>query len=501
MMTKTAIKISSRILLFAALLVVMNYVYQFFFFENDLQKYSEVINLVRAVPDDADIIYIGESSNITFRANDIDKRPISGFVGEYFPELIVADITKPASHAGIYKVLLSNLPESDARRTIVVTLNLRSFNAQWVYSKLETALQKSMILLQDYPPLYNRFVLSFKIYDIKSDKEREEQFRTQWVQDTLRFPNEVSFYTVPDWDAQVRNNGVKNPDSSRNEELTTLACHYIKAYAFQIDTVGSPRTRDINDIIELAEQRGWNLIFNLLAENTEKAQELVGDDLLFLMEQNRILLIDYLQKRGIKVVDNLYAIESEQFIDQNWTTEHYAEKGRKIIAANVAGQLQQFYSEEFSNIDIVNRIQTSFFNDCEGKLIWGQMGTLSDEQAFSGKYASKTGKGDEYGLTFEYPFTAIPDSMKNTLKIDFKVFQYSAQHDAKLVIQAQGKNMQEYWNGILLTEQIQGVEKWEDFQYMLQIPDNIKQAELIKVYVFNPSNEIIYIDDFEVVFE
>lgn len=500
-MTKTATKISTRILLLAIILVAMNYVYKYSFFEKDLQEYSDVINLVRAVPVDADIVYIGESSNVTFRANDIDKRPISGFVGDYFPGLSVADITKPASHAGTYKVLLSNLPKSNVKKTIVVTLNLRSFNAQWIYSKLETALQKSMILLQNYPPLYNRFVLSFKMYDIKSDKEREEQFKTQWIQDTLRFPYEVSFFNVPDWDAEMRDKGIKNPDGSRNEEMTTLACHYIKAYAFQIDTIDNPRTQDIIDIIELAEQRGWNLIFNLLAENTEKAQELVGDDLLFLMEQNRLVLTNFLQRRGITVVDNLYTVASDQFIDQNWTTEHYAEEGRKIIATNVAEQLQMIYPEGFEDVDIVNRVQTSFYNDCEGKLIWGQMRTISDENSFSGKYSSKTGKGDEYSLTFEYPFTAIPDSMKNILKIDLKVFQYSNQHDAKVVIQAQGKNMQEYWNGILLTDYIQDTEEWEDFNYILRIPDNVKQAELIKIYVFNPSNNIILIDDFKVEFE
>ena len=47
------------------------------------------------------------------------------------------------------------------------------------------------------------------------------------------------------------------------------------------------------------------------------------------------------------VVDNLSAIEDQQFIDQDWTTEHYGEKGRKTIAKNVAGALRAWYGDEY----------------------------------------------------------------------------------------------------------------------------------------------------------
>ncbi|PKP23961.1 MAG: DUF4843 domain-containing protein, partial [Bacteroidetes bacterium HGW-Bacteroidetes-22] len=146
-------KLSLKIVLLLVLLIVLNFVYKTWFYESDLQKYAELINLVRAVPNDADIVYIGESSNITFRGDDIDKRPISAFIADYFPGLKTYDITKPASHAGIYKVLLENIPVESKVKTIVVTLNLRSFDAQWIYSNLETSLQKSLVLIKPYPPL------------------------------------------------------------------------------------------------------------------------------------------------------------------------------------------------------------------------------------------------------------------------------------------------------------------------------------------------------------
>ena len=51
------------------------------------------------------------------------------------------------------------------------------------------------------------------------------------------------------------------------------------------------------------------------AENVEKAESLVGEDQLFM--------------------------------DQTWTTEHYAERGRKTIAKGVAAAMKIWYGDEY----------------------------------------------------------------------------------------------------------------------------------------------------------
>ena len=151
--THIAVRILSLVLLFLG----MNLLYKHMFFEKDLQLYSSIINLVRDVPPDADIIYVGESSNNTAHQDDQDKRKISDFIADYYPSLAMYDLTKPAAHAGIFKVLLQQFPEESEVETVIVTLTLRSFNAQWIHSPLETPLQKSVVLLKPYPPLFNRF--------------------------------------------------------------------------------------------------------------------------------------------------------------------------------------------------------------------------------------------------------------------------------------------------------------------------------------------------------
>jgi len=329
------------------LFFVMNLVYKSLFYEKDLQKYSSIINLVRDVPLDADIIYLGESSNNTVRADDLDKRKISDFMGDYFPGLGIYDLTKPAAHAGIFKVLLEQMPEESEVETVIVTLTLRSFNAQWIHSPLETSLQKGLVLLRPYPPLVNRFLLSFKAYEIKSGEEREADFKKQWQRDKLSFPYAFPHEHVREWDRWMAYQGIPDSSGEIDRALTELACHYIKAYGFQIDTLHNPRIADFDGIVELARARGWKLVFNLMAENTEKAGKLVGKDLIYLMNENRELLLKYYGAKGVMVVDNLSRVEDEQYIDQNWTTEHYAEKGRKTVAKNLAGAIRSLYPEEF----------------------------------------------------------------------------------------------------------------------------------------------------------
>ena len=100
----------------------------YIFFEKDIQKHSDIINLLRKVVNDKDeIVYVAESSNIAYREDDNDKRSISDFIADYYPSIKFGNITKEASHAGIYYELLRNIPENSSVKTVIVTLNLRSF--------------------------------------------------------------------------------------------------------------------------------------------------------------------------------------------------------------------------------------------------------------------------------------------------------------------------------------------------------------------------------------
>ena len=493
-------KILIRIIVIAVVLFAFNYIYKRFFYEQDIQKYSEIINLLRDVQDNSEILYLGESSNFTFRSDDVDKRPISEFIADYYPEKKLGTINKGAVHAGIYKVILENIPESSPVETIIITMNLRSFNAGWRYSKLETSLQKQIVLLKDNPPLFNRFILSFKGYDIKDDDQRTKQVKRNWRKNKLEFPFDFPYTTVTDWDREMAKINWLKPDGTRDKDKVQLGCHYVKTYAFQIDTNSNQRIKDFDNIVKLCKKRGWNLVLNLMAENLEKANTLVGKELVYLMKQNRDLLVDRYSKKGVIVVDNLNNIHNDQYIDQNWTTEHYAETGRKTIANNVADSLKVFYHDKYVKPDYTEKVRTKFFHDCEKTIPWGQMSSLTDEKAFSGKKSSKTGNGNDFSIAFSFPFQKIPDTSRNICNVEFQLFQSSIDKTPKLVIALSGENIDFNWHGKELINFTKTINEWSKISYSYKIPKAAQQGDLIKVYVYNPGKNIIYIDDLKIEF-
>jgi hypothetical protein len=131
-------------------------------------------------------------------------------------------------------------------------------------------------------------------------------------------------------------------------EKIQLACHFIKAYAFNLDE-SNARIKDFDAIKEWCSKNNVKLDLNLMAENTEYADSLVGKELVFLMRENRDYLVKRYNGRNCVVVDNLEAVRGKDFIDQNWTTEHYVLRGRMKIAKNLADSIRSQFNEYYKN--------------------------------------------------------------------------------------------------------------------------------------------------------
>lgn len=344
-------KISIRLLIVSLFIAILNLIYNYFFYEKDLQeKCTEVFEIKKAQPL-TDIFYFAESSNFNARDDDSIKNSISEIINFFYPSLKITSINKPATHAGIYKYWLKQIDKTVAKpKAIIVTLNMRSFDAMWRNSILETQLQESIVLVKPYPNVLNRFMLSLQAFDNKTDKQREQIMLNDWNTTKLIFPFEFKYKTVREWDYCTNfENFYKNPDGTKNENKTILACHFIKAYAVNINDQNS-RIKDFDEIADFCKSNKINLYFNLLAENIDYADSLVGKELVFLMKQNRDFLIKRYQKNNCVVVDNLELVKGIEFTDQNWTTEHYSYKGRMIIAKNVAEALKKEFPKEFKKV-------------------------------------------------------------------------------------------------------------------------------------------------------
>ena len=458
-----------RILMAAALLFVLNWIYTKWFFKKDVAEHSDILELVWQVTEDScRIVYLGESSNNTCGVQETDKRKISAYLGEYFPEVKTGDMTKAASHAQTYYYLLKNIPKKSTVETVVVTMNLRSFDARWIYSNLETPLRKQLVLMEKYPPLMNRFLLALKAYPIRSEAELDSLTRQHWREDPLVFPYDFEWDNVYQWDSATAWQGRNNYEGQYDPKWTELVCHYIKSYGFFL-TDDNPRLKDFDDIVALSRKRGWHLVFNLMAENVDKANCLVGKDLMYLMKHNH----DYLMNRyghleGVTVVDNLNLVRDVNFIDQDWTTEHYYEEGRRIIAKNVAEALKAYYPDEYREIDLKCDEGHYYFGDDECQL----------------------DAATPYGPTLTLSADSLQEDWER-VNVAFMMRQTDTLHKTQLVVSlivAQDNAINACYD---VKPQILKIGAWDFATFDLPVDSTMRAAQQVGIFVQNPSENAV----------
>lgn len=331
-------RVTYRIIGLILILIASNYLYKYTLYSSDWKKAAPCAYQCRALPKNTDLVYFGESSNFTVDGNDSTQLYISELVQHFSPDLKLITIDTPAVHAGIYKYwikqMTGNLPKG-----ILVTMNLRSFDAAWIHSKLETPLIRSIRLLKEGPVVFNRFMLSAKSFEDKTPEEREKDMLRNWKKTKLVFPFDFKYKSVRDWDRAVADGSWLRPDGTWDTKRIELAAHYIKGFAFNINEQ-NPRIKDFDEIANWGKQNGVQVYFNILAENVAQADSLVGKELVFLMKNNRDYLKDRYGKMGAVVIDNLESAGYNDFLDKDWPTEHYNYKGRIAIAKKIVEHLK-----------------------------------------------------------------------------------------------------------------------------------------------------------------
>lgn len=341
------VKVVIRIGLIVVILTVLNWLYTVTTYKRDLTEKCEQAIEIPANQPTTDLFYFAESSNFSYAETDSVKASISELTQQFFPSLKITAINKAATHAGIFRAWLNLLdPALKMPRALVITLNMRSFDAAWINSSLETPLQESLVFTRPYPHLLNRFLLSLQAFDNKTEKQREHDMLDDWATTRLEFPFPAKYHTVREWDQGMANGGHVNADGSWNMPKIELACHYIKTYAFNIGP-SNPRVKDFDAISAWCSEHKVPLYLNLLAENVEYADSLVGKELVFLMRRNRDWLVKRYTRPGCTVVDNLELVNGRDYTDQNWTTEHYNLRGRMNVARNLASHLQKEFKQNY----------------------------------------------------------------------------------------------------------------------------------------------------------
>ncbi|MBO7492727.1 MAG: hypothetical protein J6T87_01115 [Bacteroidales bacterium] len=333
-------KLLVRLLMLLAVLAVLDIIYYFTLYKKDIDESTTLMEISQRANKGIDIVYLGESSNFSYAETDTDRRFICMMIEDSLPGHHVGNLSKGACHAGIYYDILRNIPKKSDVKTAIVTVNMRSFTSEWIYSNLETPLRKEQIMLKKAPALYKRMLLAFKAYPIWTEKERSSLIKRGFKRQTFVLPHPFPYQNANEWDHGVGYNCILYNGIQPSMDSIALACHHIKHFACTLDDK-NPRIKDFDKIVKLCKKRGWQPVFNILAENVDQIDSLCGPDLLYLLEQNVKYVTDRYESQGVIVVNNLTAVRDTDFFDRDFPTEHYRQTGRQAVAKNVSETLKK----------------------------------------------------------------------------------------------------------------------------------------------------------------
>jgi len=286
-------------------------------YKKERVKFSPVAGKLDSAFLYGDVVYLGESSNTSFNPwTDTFGYSVSEFLQMYLPQNRVRGVSHDGYHVGLFSQMLGLMPEhwtDSARKTVVITVNMRSFGPSAMFNGNEASNQQEAIFYSHRTALLNRVFVSLHHYDSRDAREMERA-KTQWFRTKdLRLnggagnhygnthgdggmvsKGEEFFYhsTVKWWLRDLQRQYAPVSGDADLARVMPMAEAYLKEFAFLLDEE-NPRVRALDAIVSKCKREQVNVVFVLLMPNYDHANRLFGEELTQLMDYN----MDFLRNR------------------------------------------------------------------------------------------------------------------------------------------------------------------------------------------------------------
>ena len=286
-------------------------------YKKERVKFSPVAGKLDSAFLYGDVVYLGESSNTSFNPwTDTFGYSVSEFLQMYLPQNRVRGVSHDGYHVGLFSQMLGLMPEhwtDSARKTVVITVNMRSFGPSAMFNGNEASNQQEAIFYSHRTALLKRVFVSLHHYDSRDAREMERA-KTQWFRTKdLRLnggagnhygnthgdggmvsKGEEFFYhsTVKWWLRDLQRQYAPVSGDADLARVMPMAEAYLKEFAFLLDEE-NPRVRALDAIVSKCKREQVNVVFVLLMPNYDHANRLFGEELTQLMDYN----MDFLRNR------------------------------------------------------------------------------------------------------------------------------------------------------------------------------------------------------------
>ncbi len=279
-------KIAVKGIILIVALIVLNFIYKVTLWKSDMEEYSGVYQKIENAKN-ADILYLGDCSDSYFGKENEGEKGIGQLLDSLLLDKNVETISEIGFHAGMYYSILNQVPDESKIKTVIVTMNLRSFSELIMNNYTSNSINQRLIILDNnYPVLLNRFFLSFRKAKLYTGDEYIAMRIKGWKENKITLQS-TQYKTLYAWKQAFENGECANYNKNWNELMKEKGLAFITNYGFQINPKENLRISDFDKIVSLSNKRNWQLIFHLLPENIQESKELVGEYLIELIKYNR----------------------------------------------------------------------------------------------------------------------------------------------------------------------------------------------------------------------
>ncbi|MBW6489625.1 MAG: hypothetical protein K0B15_00390 [Lentimicrobium sp.] len=145
----------------------------------------------------------------------------------------------------------------------------------------------------------------------------------------------------------------------------------------------------------------------------------------------------------------------------------------------------------FSDFENSDSLQTS------EPVVWKNLSSLQEGHAYSGKIASKLDQQNEFSAVFEAKTGYIAETNPKRFTFQAMVFSPDPFPTAFMVASISGTD---FYRSYPISEFLPVAGKWEKVRTSFTLPDSLKPADQLKVYIWNRKKNEVLVDDFSLEF-
>lgn len=144
---------------------------------------------------------------------------------------------------------------------------------------------------------------------------------------------------------------------------------------------------------------------------------------------------------------------------------------------------------------------TTFSNDMDNVKMWNNPANVVKGIAHSGNYSCKLDTANIYSFGFNTLLGDALTQMPKKINVSLWVYSLISNPASSLVVEINNNGQQIFWKNADFKTTVSKTKDWTEIKASFDLPTNLNPKDELKIYVWNPKKQELYVDDFNISFE